>query len=260
LASLLWGDVPAACAKAYLRKTLWQLQAALDTYTKSLSKQLLDVTPDWVRLNSRPMLWLDAAILEQAFHLVKSVPGMALSLQQLETLHNSVQLYRGDLLEGWYQDWCLLDRHRFQYMYLTILDKLMDYYETQKDCEASIAYGNLSLHCDRAREQTHRRLMRLLYRTGDRTAALRQYQHCILALREELEVEPSTSTVELYEQIRTDRLDKMAPDRPGTQLVPTQLPPEALDHLRQLQADLVHIMRQVEHDVQQIELIVKGQY
>ena len=38
-----------------------------------------------------------------------------------------------------------------------------------------LAYGARILHCDRARERTHRRLMRLHFLAGDRTAALRQY-------------------------------------------------------------------------------------
>ena len=34
-------------------------------------------------------------------------------------------VYRGDLLEGCYQDWCLFERERLQNAYLAMLDKLM---------------------------------------------------------------------------------------------------------------------------------------
>ena len=34
-------------------------------------------------------------------------------------------LYRGDLLTGWYQDWCLIERERYQCMFVSLLDKLM---------------------------------------------------------------------------------------------------------------------------------------
>jgi len=48
-------------------------------------------------------------------------------------LQEAVRLSYADLLEGWYQDWCLYERERLQNIYLLILDKLMvrwddDYY------------------------------------------------------------------------------------------------------------------------------------
>src|SRR5690606_35507187 len=52
-----------------------------------------------------------------------------------------------------------------------------------------------------AREHTHRALMRLYYVAGDRTGALRQFQRCTTALREELSVSPSPQTIALYQRI-----------------------------------------------------------
>jgi hypothetical protein len=33
---------------------------------------------------------------------------------QAQLLKDAVNLYCGDLLEGWYQDWCLFERERLQ--------------------------------------------------------------------------------------------------------------------------------------------------
>jgi DNA-binding SARP family transcriptional activator len=52
------------------------------------------------------------------------------------------------------------------------------------------------------REEMHRQLMKLLVRSGDRSAALRQFERCRQLLAEELDVEPSPDTIALYEQIR----------------------------------------------------------
>src|SRR5256885_11705620 len=93
-------------------------------------------------------------------------------------------------------------------MYLTLLDKLLCYCATHQDYETGQAYGALLLRHDRAHERTHRQLMRLHYRAGDRTAALRQYERCRTALSEELDVKPDRRTVTLYEQIRADQLDE----------------------------------------------------
>jgi DNA-binding SARP family transcriptional activator len=63
-----------AQAKTYLRKALWQLQAAVDAQpTRSNSPALL-VEPDWVQINPDADLWLDVDVFEQAFIRVQNVP------------------------------------------------------------------------------------------------------------------------------------------------------------------------------------------
>src|SRR5262249_42653178 len=47
----------------------------------------------------------------------------------------------------------------------------------------------------------HRALMRLYVQTGQRGAALRQYQRCVAALQRELRAEPETQTKTLYQEI-----------------------------------------------------------
>src|SRR5438128_1039451 len=58
-------------------------------------------------------------------------------------------LYRGDLLEGWYSDWCLYERERLQHMYLAMLDKLMEYSESHQEYETGQTYGMRALRYDR---------------------------------------------------------------------------------------------------------------
>jgi DNA-binding SARP family transcriptional activator len=87
---------------------------------------------------------------------------------------------------------------------------MMDFCESRRLYENGLAYGEQILRYDRARERTHRKLMRLFYLAGDRTAALRHYEKCVAALREELGVEPAKRTRLLYRQIEADQLDEPA--------------------------------------------------
>jgi two-component SAPR family response regulator len=104
-------------------------------------------------------------------------------------MKEAVQPYRGDLLEGFYQDWCLLERERLQNCYLSLLDRLIRYCLEQGEYQRGIDYGERVLRLDRAHERSHQQLMRLHYRNGDRTAALRQFERRT-ALREELRSNP----------------------------------------------------------------------
>jgi DNA-binding SARP family transcriptional activator len=262
LASLLWSDSPAAQSKKYLRQALWKLRAATAPQTEPANVCVLLLDPDWVQLNPEAELWLDVAEFEQAFNFVRGMPGWQLDAQRAQALQRAVPLYQGDLLEGWYQDWCLFERERLQNMYLVMLDKLIDYCEAHHEYEDGLAYGTRILRYDRARECTHRRLIRLQYLGGNRTAALRQYEHCVAALDEELGVKPTNRTVTLYEQIRMDRFDGSVPAPIKTDMAleaTTATLLEVLDRLKQLQTVLTNAQHRIQQDVQTIELALNGQ-
>jgi DNA-binding SARP family transcriptional activator len=215
LAALLWGDASTEKSKKYLRQALWHLQGVLEPQAcdaaTAAAPDVLRAEHDWVQLNAGCDVWLDVEAFERAFASSQGRHGAQLCAESNEALRAAVALYRGDLLEGWYQDWCLFERERLQNMYLLMLDKLMGYCDAHADYEAGQLYGALILRQDRAHERTHRQLMTMHYRAGDRTAAIRQYQRCVAALREELDVEPDAHTAKLYQQIRADKLDAPAP-------------------------------------------------
>lgn len=213
LASLLWGDLPETQARQYLRKALWQLGAALD----GLSADSLTVEPGWVQFTPAGGYWLDVAQFEMAYAHAEDIPGQKLKPTQAAELRAAVALYRGDLLEGWYQEWCLFERERLERMYLIMLEKLMLFCESQAQYELGVSYGVAALRRDRARERTHRRLIRLHYLSGNRSEALRQYRRCVQALCEELGVGPARSTVRLYEQV----LAEAGLDAPGPPAAPS---------------------------------------
>ncbi|PYS90789.1 MAG: hypothetical protein DMF64_14035 [Acidobacteria bacterium] len=266
LAGLLWGDTSVAQSKKYLRQSLWQLQTALGTQSQTTNAPLLLVAPDWIQVNQQGEFWLDLEIFEQIYAQVSGMPGRQLNAQRAQALHGAVRLYKGDLLEGCYQDWCLYERERLQGMYLAMLDKLVGYSEAHGDYEAGLEYGMRILRQDRARERTHRQMMRLHYLAGDRTGALHQYERCVAALHEELQVKPAQGTVALYEQIRADQLISPAPkanelDREplgaGRTLEQTTVRlPEVLDRLTRLQGILADAQSQVREDIQAIKLLL----
>jgi len=159
---------------------------------------------------------------------------------------------------GCYGDWCLSKREDLQNRYLAMLDKLMSYCEVHHDYETAILYGLRILSCNRAREYTHRRLMRLYYLSGDRAAALRQYEQCGAALDEELSVKPSKRTFALYKQILTEQLSEPEPPLTTTRAHPAlefsnSSLSEALGHLTQIQEVLAHLHSQVQQSIQKVE-------
>ena len=206
LAGVFWGDYRTIVSKKYLRKALWQLHASLKSIHNEFADSMLAIESDWLQYKSNPDVSLDISAVEEAFENTKGVRGRDLDAHQIQLIHKAIDLYRGDLLEGWFQDWCLLERERYKDIYLMLLDKLMGNCEASQNFEAGIDYGQRILSYDRAHERTHYRLMRLKYLAGNRTGAIRQYEACRNALQEELQVEPSEATLSLYYQIAQDNL------------------------------------------------------
>lgn len=251
LASLLWGDVSTGKSKKYLRQALWRVQSMLEE--GDVTHQILLVGHDWVQFNVKSDPWLDLALFERAFAAASGVPGKELDKPKAEALKDAVGLYRGDLLEGWYQDWCLFERERLQNMYLSMLDKLLAYSEEHGEYDSGRGYGETILRYDRAREQTHRQLMHLQYRAGDRTGALRQYERCVRALNEELDVKPQRRTRALYEQIRADQVADVELAAVPSATLPSTSLPEVLGRLKGLQSVLAAAQRRVQQDIKAVE-------
>jgi DNA-binding SARP family transcriptional activator len=261
LSELFWGDQEQTKSKKYLRQTLSRLQHALKECEASPGLDFL-IEYDWIQFTPPVNFWLDVAEFEKIFNLVKGKRARELSADDFSTIQFAAALYKGDLLEGWYQDWCVFERERFQTMHLMLLDKLVQYCEVHQDYDLGLVYGGEILHRDRAYERTHRQMMRLYYMAGDRTQALHQYERCKVALQDELDVEPSERTKQLYEQIRSDTfrpplfaLEKTAADRPEASSAISH----ALNRLEQFSKTLTNIESQVKQEILALESTLSGQ-
>jgi DNA-binding SARP family transcriptional activator len=201
LAALLWPDCETSKSKKYLRQVVWQMRTALHAALRHPLYEILSIGADSILMDGDGVLQIDVDTFEKAYQQ-ESPAGKQMSAADAHALHQAVQLYRGDLLEGCYEDWCLLERERLQNSYLSMLEKLIRYCLDQRAYQRGIDYAGRVLRLDRAHERSHQQLMRLHYYNGDRTAALRQFERCRAALREELDVEPSRQTIQLYQEIR----------------------------------------------------------
>jgi len=261
LSEALWTDQSATISRKNLRQTLWHLQSAFKAFKNSSSLELL-IDDGWIHIGLPTDVWLDTAEFERVFDLVNPKRARELSTEDFRAMQYAVGLYRGDLLEGWYQDWCIFERERFQMMYLMILDKLVQYCEVHNEYDAGLSYGWQILRQDHAYERAHRQMMRLYSMSGNRTQALHQYQRCDDALRNELGVEPSAGTKQLYEQIQSDTfmptlfaLKRVDSDK--VEVAPAF--EDVLNRLEQLSLTLKRLETQVQEEIIALENMIANQ-
>jgi len=203
LATVLWEHGTAQRTKAYLRKALWQLRDTIEPETET-AESMLRADEDWIQIAPEAALWTDVIVFEDVFDEVQDCAVADLSTACVQSLEKAAALYTGDLLENWYEEWCLMERERLRDMFLRMMDRLVRCCEQRGTYDTGIQYGLRLLRIDPARERTHRQLMRLRARAGNRTGALRQYERCAEVLDQELDVRPATATRRLRDQIRAD--------------------------------------------------------
>jgi DNA-binding SARP family transcriptional activator len=228
LAGLLWPEWTERDARGRLRRVLSSLRLAIGDH---------DATPSFL-LVTRQTIQFNA--LSNAGADVTTFEGLAEAkgdLQQMITqLEEAVCLYRGDFLEGFsiadsgvFEEWALLNRERFRRMLMLGLGRLVGCHEQRGDYERALPYAWRLVEIDPWREKAHRQLMQLLALSGERGAALAQYETCRLLLAQELGVEPGDETTRLYEEIRDGRRAAASAAAASAPIGPTQLPPFLLE-------------------------------
>lgn len=220
VASLLWGELPETTANANLRVVLFNLRQLLDPF--------LIVTRHTVALNPASCISLDVAEFEARVRLQESAPPAT----AIQALREAVNLYRGELLEGFtvrdapdFEEWSLAQRERLRALGLHALHTLAVHHTARGAYAAGIDYTTRLLAIEPWREEAHRQLMWLLALSGQRSAALAHFESCRALLAAELGVEPLPETITLYEQIRDGQIGQ--PTLPATLLLdPLTLPPD----------------------------------
>jgi DNA-binding SARP family transcriptional activator len=254
LAGRLWADCDKNQSRKYFRQALWQLNQSIRDACPGRTTRLLKVEGDFVSWDEEAEVWVDVFSFEKAFAAARQTASGRLSCECADEVRRAVTLYEGDLMEGWYQDWCLFHRERLYNNYLTLLEKLIDYAELHGDYEAGLAYSERLLQRDKVRERSYVRVMRLQYLAGDRAGAIRQFQRCVAALQEELGIKPSRRTVEVYERICADQLDA-APTQPAAAPADVESPAVSslAPSLHKLKSQLLNLQHHVQHQIGSID-------
>lgn len=263
LAALFWGDSRTADSMKYLRQALWRLRAVFEPPEVNGTDSIFLIEADSIALNPAADLWLDVSEFERTCDEVLTKPGGAVDSGSVASLQAAARLYRGDLLEGWYQDWCVYERERLKRRYIDLMEVLIAIHEVRGEYEKAISVGEEALRHDPAHENIHRCLIRLYAVKGDRTDALRQYERCVSMLREELNAAPSTETAALYEQIRSNPFHLSGRAVPATAqgMTPevTQAVAELLSELKRLKFALGEAERSIHKTIRVIEATFGGQ-
>jgi WD40 repeat protein/serine/threonine protein kinase len=206
LAALFWPEADQHRAGSNLRRDLSVLN-------KALGEGWLSIGRDTIGLNFSPEVWVDVERFrrEVAACQTHGHDPAAVCPDCLPHLSEAVSLYRDDFLAGFtlrgcpaFDEWQSFQTEDLRRELAEALERLVRGQSAQEDPKSAIPYARRWLALDPLHEPTHRQLMELYARAGQRAAALHQYHECERLLQEELGVPTSLKTTALAERIRLD--------------------------------------------------------
>ena len=184
VAFALWPDAGEAAARANLRRQLHLLQRALP----------VTHTP-WLLVGASSIAWNSAAPCRL------DVAEFEFACASGDTLDMAVDLYAGELLAGWDDEWVVPLRARLGTLAVGALTELVARLRAAGDAPRAIVFAQRLRELDPWRENAVRTLIALRYETGDRAGALTEYDRFVRALDDELGVDPMPETQALYEAL-----------------------------------------------------------
>jgi DNA-binding SARP family transcriptional activator len=203
LAELLWPERDAPTSRSDLRSAIFSLQRAI-------GHQWLDLDGEDVVLRRDPSLSVDVghfrSLVERAF--AHAHPPKAWCAACATALTEAVELYCGDFMAGFtlrdapeFDNWQSYQAESLRLALIAALERLVQLEAERGDFEAAIRHARRWLEQDPLCEEPHRALMQLHAQTGNRAAALRQYDECVRILDEELGIPPDVETTALRDAI-----------------------------------------------------------
>ncbi len=208
---LLWPDLADNTARRNLTRLLSYLRGALP------DPNILQTTRAGILLN--PELAKSDA-LDFARHI---------AMDDESAWETAVNLVRGPFLDGFalpgsheFDGWLFAMQQQIERRYLAALSKLVTAKTAVAGYPSAIRYARQYLRTDDLAEDIHQQLIALYTATGQRSAALRQFERCVVVLERELGVEPLPQTRAAYEAARDGT--QLQPPLPYPQVQWTTLP------------------------------------
>jgi len=212
LIELLYGGEDPQKKYGNLRGRISELRRALepDLRKGSDSRYILRIGEGYCFSSNAPC-WLDTEAFQEAVTDAERAQESGEWRPAVESYERAIQLYRGELLEtDRYEEWSLAPRERWQEEYLAVLSQLAQCHAELGNYTKAIDCCKLTLSIEPARESAIRRLMQFYYVAGEDSRALETFEMGSQVLKERLDVEPSSETQALYEQIKQGALPRKA--------------------------------------------------
>jgi predicted ATPase/DNA-binding SARP family transcriptional activator len=186
LGDMLWPDQEEATVRRNLRQALHSLRQALEPPPLPAGSILL-VRQSRVFLD-HSLIVSDVSQFEKFIERARQAIDPA---EQSARYQEAVELYRGELLPGFHEEWVLRERLRMEDLYVSCLRSLIGLSKRENRHDDTIVYLRRALAQEPLQEEWHEDLMDQYLKAGRPAGALKQYRELRQLLKTQLGCDPS---------------------------------------------------------------------
>ncbi len=194
LVGMFWPEETEASGRRKLSQNLWRIRQVLEPVGYG---DLIKSDADDLSIAESCEVELDV----DDFYRGIAHRGESASESSIRDLLSAVELYRGELLYGFYDDWVLEEQRRVAEDYVHALSRLVSELKANGSTEEALIYARKLTWQNPLREEAHRDVMRLCRLLNRPAEALRQYEQLEELLYEEFGAEPEPETRALFDEI-----------------------------------------------------------
>ncbi len=118
-----------------------------------------------------------------------------------ENLESAYELYRGEFMDGLYDDWVMEQRHFYREQFSRVLNGLAKLSVSEKRWATALKFAGEILTIDPYREDLHRLVMKVLSAQGKPAEVKKHYEQMQELLKNELGIAPAVETRRLFQEL-----------------------------------------------------------
>lgn len=199
LMDMFWRDSPQEKAKQNMQTTLTRIRNVFRKHFAEVELQEFVVkSGEFLKFNTGTNYWSDVEEFERSLEKGAACESSGNTKQAMVEYRKAEHLYKGALLEGIYEDWCIRKREELQEKFLDALARLSAYHLERGSHEAALNYARAILEEDAFNSRGMTCLMKSLSVSGKRDAAVKRYHQYCRQIEKELSLPPDPEVAKTY--------------------------------------------------------------
>jgi DNA-binding SARP family transcriptional activator len=209
---LFFDDVPPEKADVIYHSTIYNIRTALKIYDlksdapKRSKQKQYDYNPDYIvyedktiKLNPDFTYESDNIEFEALYNKTKLPAETRENI--IKYSEGAMELYKGDFLPGYYENWCEEMRIKYKNMYINICENLIMHLEGEARFDEVIKYTQILLNEDRLNESAHVHKINAYSKLKNINMAKNQFSLMLKIYEEELGEKPLQKTLDKIKSI-----------------------------------------------------------
>ncbi|HKP73755.1 MAG TPA: BTAD domain-containing putative transcriptional regulator, partial [Pyrinomonadaceae bacterium] len=195
-----WGEADFDAVEKNFHPTVSHIRKALNSNQPVKQNFLLYRDSDYL-LNQEFSYRIDTEEFDRLVTEAETAKRAGDHARYINAYEEASALYRGDFMQGSYDEWVEEQRSYYREQYLRMLKVLATTAQKAEDWPRSLQLAQQILSDDQFREDVHCMIMRAHAEMGNQAAVKEHYDSLRRVLRKELGVEPAAETQKMYKQL-----------------------------------------------------------